>query len=218
MSTNIIKVFVLGLTASLLLASCHAGKNDPGRVYAPDMVYSQAYEPYVKSEVFESGMAALLPPEGAVAYGYSETADPIATPWPFPNWKDTLGKMASVHAFKNPVTPTPVGLEEGEHLYRVYCGICHGGEMDGKGYLVTGTPYGQVPANLMEDRFLDVSEGYLYHIMQYGYNAMGSYAYAMTREQRWMVTTYIKQKQKDYVAEVAREAAQAAADATDSAE
>src|SRR5688572_1365877 len=34
------------ITASLIITSCRMGKEDPGKVYMPDMFYSRAYETY----------------------------------------------------------------------------------------------------------------------------------------------------------------------------
>ena len=120
--------------------------------------------------------------------------------------------MPAMRAYANPVPATPEGLASGKENYRIYCGICHGGEMTGKGYLVTGTKYAQAPANLMEDRLIDgASDGWYYHVMEYGKNAMGAYAYAMTREQRWEIINYIRDRQQIYVAE--SDAAAAAAEA-----
>jgi mono/diheme cytochrome c family protein len=200
---------MVGVLAALtLLASCHAGENNPGRAYAPDMVYSKAYEPYYPSDVNESGMSAIEPVSGTVPYGEWLNEAPALTAWPFP--EDTSGIMGDIDAFINPVAMTPEAMADGEKNYNIYCGICHGGNMQGKGWLVQKTPYGQAPANLLDDRLVNSSEGYLNHIIQYGLNAMGSYAYAMTREERWEVVGYIKSYQTQYLAEQAAAAEEAA--------
>jgi mono/diheme cytochrome c family protein len=207
-------------TGLSLLAACHAGPNKTGRAYAPDMYYSKAYEPYYPSEVTENGMSAILPAENTVAFGTSMDAADLP-PWPFANvgTADTAAIMPAMRAYANPVAATEKALERGAYNYRVYCGICHGGQLNGKGYLVTGTKYGQAPANLMDDRLIQgASDGWYYHVMQYGLNAMGSYAYAMSREERWEVIHYIRARQAEYLAEQraaqAAETAAAAADTT----
>lgn len=197
---------VLALAVAGLMSACKAGVNNPGRAYAPDMVYSQAYEPYYPGGEFsENGMSARLPDPNAVAYGEYVEDEPIPYPWPFAS-KDTIGILAAISSMPNPIPVTPEGLQEGKRLYGVYCGICHGAEMDGKGYLVTGTIYGGVPANLVGDeRLQNSAEGYFYHVLQHGVGSMGSYAYAMTREQRWQLVSYVKSYQKEYLAEQAAE-------------
>jgi mono/diheme cytochrome c family protein len=204
----------LVLAAFALLSACHAGENNTGRAYAPDMYYSKAYEPYYPSEVTESGMSAILPAENTIAYGTSMDAMDLP-PWPFPNvgTGDTASIMPAMRAYENPVEPTEKALARGAYNYRIYCGICHGGQLNGKGYLVTGTKYGQAPANLMDDRLINgASDGWYYHVLQYGINAMGQYQYAMTREERWEVIHYIRKRQQEYLAEQAAEDAAAPVD------
>ncbi len=199
----------LGLS---ILASCHAGKNDPGVVYSPDMYYSQAYESYVPSKVTEDGLSAILPVENTVPYGRRLDGEPTLEPWPFPNLSDadTATIMPAMERYANPVLVTDKGLAMGQKNFGIYCSICHGSNGQGKGYLVTGTTYGQVPANLMDPRFLyGASDAWFYHVLQYGKNSMGSYAYALNREQRWEIVHYIRSLQKTYIAE--KEAADAAA-------
>ncbi len=203
----------LGLS---LLSSCGAGTNNPGRAYAPDMYYSQAYETYSPSTLSEDGLSAFLPAENTVPFGRERDAEATLGPWPFPNVgdADTFSIMPAMNRYANPMPLTEAGLAEGQKNYGIYCAICHGGDGLGKGYLVSNTTYAQVPANLMEDRFLyGASDAWLYHVLQYGKNSMGSYAYAMTREQRWEVVNYIRALQMEYLAKQEKDAEQAAADA-----
>lgn len=201
----------LGLS---LMASCKAGKNDPGRTYAPDMYFSKAYEVYVANDLAPNGTSAMLPAEHTVPYGQSATGAADLQPWGFPNLSDadTASIMPAMRAFQNPVALTESGLAEGKKNYGIYCAICHGGNGQGKGYLVTGTKYSQAPANLMDSRLIDgASDAWYYHVMQYGKNSMGSYAYALTREQRWEIVHYIRSMQDQYLADQAAAAAEAAA-------
>jgi mono/diheme cytochrome c family protein len=204
----------LGLS---LLASCQAGKNDPGRVYAPDMYFSQAYDAYVPSTFTNDGLSARTPAPNTVPYGTSAYGAPTLEPWPFPNLSDadTAQMMPSMRSYLNPVPVSETGLASGQKNYNIYCAICHGGNGQGKGYLVTGTSYSQAPANLMDARFLSkgTSDAWFYHVMQFGKNSMGSYAYALSREQRWEIIHYIRSMQVDYVAEKAAADAAAAAEA-----
>ena len=214
MTRTLLTVFtaILGLS---LLGSCQAGKNDPGRTYAPDMTYSQAYEIYVANNLTEDGLSAMLPSEHMVPFGRTMAGEPTLEPWIFPNLSDadTFKIMPAMRKFENPVEATAASIAEGKKNYGIYCGICHGGNMQGKGYLVTGTTYAQAPANLMDDRFLyGASDAWLYHVIQYGKNSMGSYAFALSKEQRWDIINYIRSMQKDYIAEkAAADAAQALA-------
>ena len=179
------------------------------------MTYSQAYEIYVANNLTEDGLSAMLPSEHMVPFGRTMAGEPTLEPWIFPNLSDadTFKIMPAMRKFENPVEATAASIAEGKKNYGIYCGICHGGNMQGKGYLVTGTTYAQAPANLMDDRFLyGASDAWLYHVIQYGKNSMGSYAFALSKEQRWDIINYIRSMQKDYISEkAAADAAQALA-------
>ncbi len=212
---------ISALSLALVLVSCHAGTNNPGRAYAPDMYYSQAYEPYAPGQVTGSGLSAIEPAENAVPYGRFIDQEADLAPWPFPNLgdADTFKIMPAMRQYANPVPRTEEALAEGQKNYGIYCGICHGANGQGKGYLVTGTSYGGAPANLMDDRLIyGASDGWYYHVLQYGKNSMGAYAYAMTKEQRWQIVHYIRSMQEDYLAQKEADEAAKAAEALAAAE
>jgi hypothetical protein len=45
------KAFILILSAVVLLSGCKSGGESPGRIWFPDMTYSQAYEAYAESPI-----------------------------------------------------------------------------------------------------------------------------------------------------------------------
>ncbi|MCK7558290.1 cytochrome c [Chitinophaga sedimenti] len=167
------------LTGGSFLVACSKDHRKPGKHYVPDMVDSRAYEFYNKT------VANMKPVEGTVKRGellpYNIKAE------------DT----AAANLFKNPLSLTATDLEEGKRLYNIYCGICHGTKLDGNGPLYKGGdgPYPLAPANLIAGKVLAYSEGRIFHVATYGYNAMGSYASQLDREQRWKVAAYIKNVQ-----------------------
>lgn len=97
----------------------------------------------------------------------------------------------------NPFPITKRGLEYGKDLYVIYCGICHGDKGDGSGYLVRddGGKYPAQPANLINDDFINSSEGRFYHAIMHGKNAMGAYSDKLSYEERWDVIHYIRSLQ-----------------------
>ena len=98
--------------------------------------------------------------------------------------------------------PAPYGitaalLAEGERLFLVNCGICHGSKLDGNGPLFNGGngPYPVAPKNLVSPEAKKWTEGHFYHVITFGKGQMGSYASQLHPEQRWWVIKYIRSKQ-----------------------
>jgi len=172
---------VAALAGGALLAACNTGEHHrkPGRIYMPDMYESRAYEFY------NERVASMKPVDGTVKRGellpYHLKAE------------DT----AQANLVKNPLVIGKADVEEGKRLFNIYCGICHGTALDGNGPLYKGGdgPYPAAPANLVSGPKSTYSEGRLFHVMTYGYNAMGSYASQLDREQRWKIAAYIKTMQ-----------------------
>lgn len=188
---------VAALAGGALLAACNTGENHrkPGRIYMPDMYESRAYEFY------NPRLAGLKPVEGTVKRGE-------LLPY---HVKE--GDTALANTIKNPLTVTEADLAEAKRLYNIYCGICHGTALDGNGPLYKGGegPYPAAPANLAAGGPKShYTQGRLFYVMTYGWNAMGSYASQLDKEQRWKIAAYIKSVQGDKVTGAATPAAPAA--------
>ncbi|MEM6395629.1 MAG: cytochrome c [Bacteroidota bacterium] len=100
----------------------------------------------------------------------------------------------------NPFPITEKGLEIGEELYNTFCGICHGENGNGLGYIYDteanpNAKYPAAPASFLRDEYLEASNGRYYHAIMYGYNVMGAYADKMNYEERWNVIHYIRKLQ-----------------------
>ena len=141
-------------------------------------------------------------PNGSVPYYYQNTEE------------ERL--RASREILRNPFPITEKGLLAGKELYNIYCGICHGTNGDGQGYLVREADpakgivagvYPAAPANLMLDTFVNASPGRLYHAIMHGKNVMGPYADKLNYRERWEVIHYIRSmqaisKKKEYTQDV----------------
>ena len=88
-------------------------------------------------------------------------------------------------------------LAEGERLYLVNCGICHGPKLDGNGPLFNGGngPYPAAPKNLINPDAKAWTDGHYYHVITFGKGVMGSYASQVHPEQRWWIIEYLRSKQ-----------------------
>lgn len=187
------------ITVVALVSSCGGAEgNDPGRVYMPDMNYSRAYESfgYYNSEESYKNLKrrginySATPVNGTIARGDMPS---------YHLTNDSAG-VAAADALRNPFDTVAISkdaLKEGERLYLVHCGICHGAALNGNGPLFNGGngPYPAAPKNLVSDEAKAWSDGHYYHVITYGKGQMGSYASQLHPEQRWWVTEYIRSKQ-----------------------
>ena len=196
------------ITVGILMSSCRRGKNDPGKVYMPDMFYSRAYETYAAldsskftNDTLERGGKIYydrMPVAGTVARGDLPA---------FPLTIDKVGDTVNYVASKQVVNPlgnfglpelSTIDYLEAARLYLVNCGICHGDKLDGNGPLFNGGngPYPAAPKNLIADPVVSkMPDGQMFYSVTYGKNAMGSYASQLSTKQRWMIVHYIKEKQ-----------------------
>ena len=156
----------------------------------PDMNYSRAYETYASTEALtQAGVHYnATPVSGTIARGEMAA-------YPYKN--DSAGYAMSANV-KNPLDVATVDLKEAERLYLVNCAICHGPKLNGNGPLWNdgNGPYPSKPIALVGDaKYEAMAEGTMFHSLTYGKNAMGSYASQLSTKQRWMVISYIKNKQ-----------------------
>jgi len=182
------------VSAVVLLGSCGRSKDDPGRIYMPDMAYSRAVESYalLDSAKFTTDAARLgkddfifynsKPVEGTMSVGEME---PFAAPL-----EDSAGGLYTVsNATKNPLPPL-AGKDslEAARLFNIYCGVCHGEKAGNNGPV--STKVGGVKNILATSP--TYSDGRLFHVINYGQGNMGSYASQLSRKQRWMIIQYIR--------------------------
>lgn len=137
--------------------------------------------------------------------GVNEIAVPIngSSPYYYEDTEDERTR-AMAEIIDNPYPITAAGLAKGKELYDIFCGICHGENADGAGYLVreadpaagdAGGVYPAAPANFLLEEHLNASNGRYYHAIMYGKNVMGGYADKLSFEERWQVIHYIRSLQ-----------------------
>ncbi len=129
--------------------------------------------------------AMSVPINGNVPFYYEDTED------------ERL--RATEEIIENPFPITEAGLEKGEELYNIFCGICHGAAANGLGYLVAdenpNVKYPAAPANLLLDDYALSSNGRYYFSIMYGKNVMGAYKDKLSYEERWQVIHWIRHLQ-----------------------
>ena len=183
--TKSIVIAILAIGLGLTACNTGATRRNPGKTYAPDMTYSQAYDAYTHNPNFADGETSRLPVAGTVAQGH-DLPDHLVE-----------GDTNAYKAFTTDMRFTEAQVKEGGRLFNIYCGICHGANLDGQGPLFTSGKFVAMPANLKDAKYLAMTEGTMYAAIKYGKNMMGSYASQLDIKQRWMVIAYIKKIQSE---------------------
>ena len=182
-------IVVASLLAGMGLMSCNSGnmRRNPGKIYTPDMTYSRAYDAYTKNPNFADGQTSRVPIAGAIAVGH-DLPDHLIE-----------GDTNAYKTFNTSYRFNEAELKEGGRLYMIYCGICHGGELDGNGPLYNGGngKFPAAPANFKDGKYMAMGNGTMYAAIKYGKNLMGSYASQLNVKQRWQVIAYIKKIQSE---------------------
>jgi mono/diheme cytochrome c family protein len=183
-------LFTFIVIGSVIFSACNSGytRRNPGRIYAPDMTYSRAYDAYTETDspMFASGTSRLVsqpPVPGTVARGEA-----------LPHHLTEADSNAYA-ALTNPYTFTDQDMEEGQRLFDIYCAICHGTDLGGDGPLYTSGKFAAMPANLKDPKFVAYSGGKIFYTIMYGKNMMGSYASQLDDKQKWKVISFIKKQQ-----------------------
>jgi len=182
---NLKTLLIVATAASIGLVACNSGgpRHNPGKIYAPDMTYSRAYDAYTSNPNFTDGQTSRVPVTGTVARGHALPDHLIE------------GDSNAYIAFTTTAKFSDDQITEGGRLFNIYCGICHGTAMDGNGPLYSSGKFAAMPANLMGPNYVKMPVGKIYAAMKFGKNAMGSYASQLDPGQRWQIIAYIKKTQ-----------------------
>lgn len=134
-------------------------------------------------ETYES--EAALPPAGTVPVGAERHLDLLAA--------DTL--------LQNPLSGSADDLERGRVLYHQFCIMCHGETGAGDGPVVGPNRLPPLPTlNLLSERAIDLSDGYLFGMIANGRGVMPTYR-RVPHEDRWYLVTYVRDLQANAPAE-----------------
>lgn len=180
-------IVAASLMLGLGLAACNSGgiRRNPGKIYAPDMTYSRAYDAYTSNPNFADSQTSRPPVPGTVARGH-QLPDHLVE-----------GDTMAYKTFTTSMRFNEDELKEGNRLFNIYCAICHGPNLDGQGPLYTSGKFAAMPANFKDGKYLHMPVGQMYAAVKYGKNMMGSYASQIDIRQRWMIIAYIKKVQSE---------------------
>ena len=125
-----------------------------------------------------STQAISVPLNGMAPYYYDDTEE------------DRLRAIEELT--QNPFPITEDGLTRGKELYETFCGICHGNDGGGNGWIYENGAYPAAPRNFLEQAWVDTSAGVYYHAIMHGKNVMGAYKDKINYEERYQVISYIR--------------------------
>lgn len=103
-----------------------------------------------------------------------------------------MDRLEASEKLHNPVQPTAESVENGKHLFQIYCALCHG--PDGKGGGPVATKF-VPPPDLTLEIFRQRTDGFLYSTIRNGGALMPGQADALSPPERWDIVNYIRHVQ-----------------------
>ena len=185
---------VLGMIVAL--ASCTPSNPlSPGIEFMPDMYRSQAYKPYTINPVYADSLEARKPVPGTISQGaFPNSAFNVNEMiYPYPNTPE--GYEAAGVNLKNPLTHDSIVLAQGKVIFNKMCIHCHGEKGDGNGSLKVAGEKFPVPS-YMDDAHKSLTEGKMFHTLNFGKGLMGSHSSQLSKEERWKCVMWVQELQK----------------------
>jgi mono/diheme cytochrome c family protein len=183
----------LGLAAAgavLLLSGCTGVQRTPPLQVWWDMKWQDRFHtesaietPELK-QIFPDGRQMRRPPEGTIARGFMREENTFNT-----------GMDGKLYVGKMPIQITPEVLADGEARFNIYCTPCHDRTGLGKGMVPKRATNWQ-PANLMEDRVVQLADGDIFNVITYGRRTMPPYFEQIPVEERWHIIAYLRVLQR----------------------
>lgn len=99
------------------------------------------------------------------------------------------GDMNSQGQVTNPIKPTDASVKKGQQLFNIYCSVCHGTE--GRGGMPMESKIPGIP-KFTPELLRSVDDTHMFTMVTSGHGPMPGYAEALTPEERWHVTNYVR--------------------------
>ncbi|MDA0714567.1 MAG: cytochrome c [Bacteroidetes bacterium] len=189
--------WTLYLSAGLviLMGSCSTDPLSPGIEYMPDMYRTPSIEEYVDygeirdriNDSLANRLTALLPVKGTIPFSGNMDKAKYNFPYPYPN--TTEGYEQAGRELKNPMVFNEEVYLYAQAQYQIFCIHCHGEKGAGNGGLVTKGKFAAPPAY---QGIEGLTQGKMFHTLNYGKGNMGSHAGQITREDRWKLVHYVQ--------------------------
>lgn len=173
------------IAAALVLSGCSSIQRTPPMQVWPDMRLQPRFEAQATTGLFTDGRASRRRPDGVVARGRPYEEDVMNT-----------GMLENgMYVGKMPVEVNEALLVEGEWRFNTYCAPCHDRTAGGKGMVPLRWPAWQ-PANLTEDRVVELADGDIFNVITFGRRTMPSYGAQNRPSERWAIIAYLRVLQR----------------------
>ena len=180
---------LLWIAAALMLAGCSSIQRTPPIQVWPDMRLQARFEAQGTTGLFTDGRASRRRPDGTVIRGHAYEEDVMNT-----------GMLDNgMYVGKMPVEVNDALLKEGEWRFNTYCAPCHDRTGTGKGMVpLRWAASGGVwqPADLTEDRVVELADGDIFNVITFGRRTMPSYGAQNRANERWAIIAYVRVLQR----------------------
>jgi S-disulfanyl-L-cysteine oxidoreductase SoxD len=165
-----VAIGILTLIGSWFLAGCDGDPNQTKLQFMPDMADGptvKAQESYLEPPAHSVAVDAILYP-AAVEKAETEMVNPL------PN--------------------TDENLEHGKKLFNTFCAVCHG--EDGKGGGTLGEAYPVARPDITRAEMAQRKDGFFFTKISAGGPIMPAYGHAISPQERWLITQYLRKLQE----------------------
>ena len=180
--TALLLLFLAG--AVMLLTACSSIQRDPPIIVWWDMKRQPKFRTEGETGLFADGRNTRRPVEDTVAQGYL-----------FDDAAYNTGMDGDMYVGKSPVPVTAEVLHQGQYRFNTYCSPCHDRTGQGKGIVPAHAPQWQ-PANLTDDRIVDMADGDIFNVITNGRRTMPPYKYQVVTSDRWAIIAYVRVLQR----------------------
>src|SRR4029077_18178630 len=102
--------------AIVVVARASSDSSRRGIEYMPDMAYSVPYNSFAPNPVTRDGKTLQSPVAGTVPRGFN----------PFRYAATPDEALRAARELRNPISPGPEALAQGQRIYETFCLVCHG--------------------------------------------------------------------------------------------
>jgi len=162
------------------LSACSSIQRDPPTMIWWDMKRQAKFRTEGETGLFADGRNTRIPPEDTVAQ--SDLIDETAY---------NTGMEGPLFVGKNPVPVTAELLHQGQFRFNTYCVPCHDRTASGHGIVPAHAPQWQ-PANLLDDRIVEMADGDIFNVITNGRRTMPPYKYQVVTADRWAIIAYVR--------------------------
>lgn len=173
-------LLLLLAAAVMLLTACSSIQRDPPIIVWWDMKRQPKFRTEGETGLFADGRNTRRPVEDTVAQGYL-----------FDDAAYNTGMDGDMYVGKSPVPVTAELLHQGQYRFNTYCSPCHDRTGQGKGIVPAHAPQWQ-PANLTDDRIVEMADGDIFNVITNGRRTMPPYKYQVVTSDRWAIIAYVR--------------------------